>query len=134
MEFKHLTDYWGPEKILYVHDTKTGMKGVVVVDNTALGTGKGGIRMMPDVTINEVFRLARAMTWKNALAELPFGGAKSGIKANPKTLQKKEAVVRAFARAIKEIVPKQYVGGPDMGLTEIEMDLIRSCPSNGCCT
>ena len=39
------------------------------------------MRMVPDITIEEVFGLARAMTWKNALAGIPFGGAKSGIKA-----------------------------------------------------
>ncbi|MEM3431558.1 MAG: Glu/Leu/Phe/Val dehydrogenase dimerization domain-containing protein, partial [Candidatus Micrarchaeia archaeon] len=74
-------DNLGPEKILIVSDKKTGMKGWVVIDNTALGVGKGGIRMTPTITIEEVARLARAMTLKNSLAGLPFGGAKSGILA-----------------------------------------------------
>ncbi|MBS7620555.1 hypothetical protein KEJ32_00265 [Candidatus Bathyarchaeota archaeon] len=71
-------DEWGPEKILQVYDSETKMKGILVIDNTALGPGKGGIRMTSTVDIEEVFRLARTMTWKCALAELPFGGAKSG--------------------------------------------------------
>ena len=79
-------DEFGPEKILSVYDAKTGMRGFVVIDNTALGPGKGGIRMIPTVSVEEVFRLARAMTWKCALAELPFGGGKSGIMANAKKI------------------------------------------------
>lgn len=115
-------DEWGPEKILVVYDPKTGMKGFTVIDNTALGPGKGGIRMVPDVTVGEVFSLARAMTWKNALADLPFGGAKSGIIWDKKV--DKEALIRAFARAIKPVVPSEYIPGPDMNTTEIEMAAI----------
>ncbi len=75
-------DKLGPEKILQVYDPKTGMKGFTVVDNTKRGPGKGGIRMTPSVSVEEVSRLARAMTLKCALADLPFGGAKSGIIAD----------------------------------------------------
>ena len=79
--------------------------------------------MVPDVTKEEVFRLARAMTWKNAMADLPFGGAKSGIRADPKSItpEKKEAIIRSFARALKNIVPDEYIAGPDMNVTELEM-------------
>ncbi|MFA6049024.1 MAG: Glu/Leu/Phe/Val dehydrogenase [Candidatus Micrarchaeia archaeon] len=121
MEFEHFIDKWGPEKILCVYDQATGMRGVTVIDNTAIGPGKGGIRMQPDVTVQEVFRLARAMTWKNALAQIPFGGAKSGIMAAPANAQEKEMVMRAFARSIKPVVPSLYVAGPDMRTTELEM-------------
>ena len=55
------------------------MRGFLVIDNTKLGLGKGGIRMTPTVSVEEVCRLARTMTWKNALAGIPFGGAKAGI-------------------------------------------------------
>ncbi len=135
MEFERFIDTWGPEKILCVYDPATGMRGVTVIDNTALGPGKGGIRMQPDVTVQEVFRLARAMTWKNALAQLPFGGAKSGIVADPKTPQEKEAKMRAFARSIKPIVPSQYVAGPDMRTTELEMkQFCEEIGTNQACT
>jgi len=86
IKIEAFTDEWGPEKILQVYDPKTGMKGVLVIDNTTLGPGKGGIRMMPTVITEEVFRLARTMTWKCALAKIPFGGAKSGIIADPKQM------------------------------------------------
>jgi len=117
-------DEYGFEKIVEVYDEKTGMQGVCVIHNTARGLGKGGIRMVPDITTEEVMGLARAMTWKNAMADIPFGGAKSGIKANDKELtpEQKEAVVRAFARKIAELMPGQYIAGPDMNMTEVEMD------------
>ena len=70
---------FGPEYVVEVYDAQIGMRGFLVIDNTALGPGKGGIRMTADVTAAEVFRLARTMTWKNAVAGLPFGGAKAGI-------------------------------------------------------
>ena len=116
-------DEFGFEKIVEVYDQKTGMQGVCVIHNTARGPGKGGIRMVPDITTEEVMGLARAMTWKNAMADIPFGGAKSGIKANDKqmTPEQKEAVVRAFARKIAELMPDQYIAGPDMNMTEVEM-------------
>lgn len=116
-------DEYGFEKVIEVYDQKTGMQGVCVIHNTARGPGKGGIRMEPDVTTEEVMGLARAMTWKNAMADLPFGGAKSGIKADPKkmTPEQKEAHVRAFARKIKEVIPAEYIAGPDMNTTEKEM-------------
>jgi glutamate dehydrogenase (NAD(P)+) len=116
-------DEFGFEKIIEVYDQKTGMQGVCAIHNTARGPGKGGIRMVPDVTTEEVMGLARAMTWKNAMADLPFGGAKSGIRADPRKLtpEQKEAHMRAFARKIKEVIPDLYIAGPDMNTTEKEM-------------
>ncbi|MFH1445456.1 MAG: Glu/Leu/Phe/Val dehydrogenase [Nanoarchaeota archaeon] len=126
MILKERMDEFGPEKILQVYDPKTGMKGFTVIDNTARGPGKGGIRMTPTVTIDEVFRLARAMTWKCALADLPFGGGKSGIVADDKKMSKKEKenIVKAFAKSIKIIAPEVYVAAPDMNMAEEEMRII----------
>ena len=123
VDLERFSDEWGPEKILLVHDSKTGMQGILVIDNTALGPGKGGIRMTPTVDVEEVFRLARTMTWKCALAELPFGGAKSGIIADPKVISKEEKtkLVRAFAVALRPLSPSQYVAAPDINTGEEEM-------------
>ena len=117
-------DEFGPEKIIEVYDAKVGMHGFVVIDNTALGPGKGGIRMTPSVTKDEVFRLARAMTWKNALADLPFGGAKSGIIANPRqfSIEKKQAIIESFAKALKAVSPSKYVAAPDISMGEKEIE------------
>ena len=123
MELEEQYDEFGPELVYEVYDPKTGMKGIVVIDNTALGPGKGGIRMTSTVDTTEVFRLARTMTWKNALAGLPFGGAKSGIIYNPKehSREEKQAIVEAFAHALKPISPRKYVAAPDINMGEEEM-------------
>ncbi|WP_220454413.1 Glu/Leu/Phe/Val family dehydrogenase [Nocardioides immobilis] len=112
-----LIDDWGPEKVVCVSDRKTGMRGVLVIDNSARGMGKGGTRMSPTLTVREVARLARTMTWKWAAVDLFHGGAKAGILGDPGAPDK-EAVLRAFARALANEVPREYVFGLDMGLSE----------------
>lgn len=99
------------------------MHGFLVIDNTALGPGKGGIRMTSSVTAEEVYRLARTMTWKNALAEIPFGGAKSGIVAEVHglSIEAKKTLIQAFARAISPLSPSLYIAGPDAGTGQEEM-------------
>ncbi len=113
-------DTWGPEEVIQVYDPESQMKGVLVIDNTALGPGKGGIRISPSITPLEVFRLARAMTWKCALADIPFGGAKSGIRANPYEIDKIR-FIREFANKIAPFVPSQYIAAPDMNVGEHEI-------------
>ncbi|GAA2629548.1 Glu/Leu/Phe/Val family dehydrogenase [Streptomyces vastus] len=119
-----LVDDWGPEKIVVVSHRRTGMKGVLVIDNTARGVGKGGTRMSPNVSVGEVARLARVMTWKWAGVDLFYGGAKAGIVADPASPDK-EAILRAFARALANEVPREYVMGLDMGLTEDDAAIIQ---------
>ena len=126
MDISERYDDWGPEKVLRVYDPKTGMQGFTVIDNTALGPGKGGIRMTSNVSVEEVARLARAMTWKNSLADLPFGGGKSGIiwdKRDKKQFKMKDDFIRAFSRAIKQECPEQYVSAPDINTSEREMQI-----------
>ncbi len=113
-------DEWGPEKVIQVYDPKTGMTGNLIIDNTAKGPGKGGIRIAENLTPYEIFRLARTMTWKCAIADLPFGGAKGGINANPEKIDK-ILFIRAFARRIAPFVPHLYIGAPDLGTGEKEM-------------
>ena len=113
-----ITDEIGPEKIIHLYEPRTKMKAIVVVDNVAAGPAIGGVRMAPDVTLNEVRRLARAMTYKNIMAGLPHGGGKSGIIADPKIVNK-EQVIRTFARGIKNLL--EYIPGPDMGTDESSM-------------
>lgn len=112
-----LIDEWGPEKVVCVSDRRSGMRGVLVIDNSARGIGKGGTRMSPNLSVMEVARLARTMTWKWAAVDLFHGGAKAGIIGDPHAPDK-EAVLRAFARALANEVPAEYVFGLDMGLTE----------------
>ncbi len=114
-------DEFGPEYLIHVYDAEVGMEGFLVIDNTALGPGKGGIRMTPNVTIDEVRRLARTMTWKNALADIPFGGAKAGLVAKWKSDEEKKLHVQSFARALKPLIPSKYIAGPDVNSGEREM-------------
>ncbi|NCN99192.1 Glu/Leu/Phe/Val dehydrogenase [Candidatus Pacearchaeota archaeon CG10_big_fil_rev_8_21_14_0_10_35_219] len=126
IDLLEFTDEWGPEKIVEVYDPLTGMKGFTVIDNTALGPAKGGIRMTAEVDVEEVFRLSRAMTLKNALAGLPFGGGKSGIiwdKKDKNQKDKKGDFIRAFARALKQESPSQYIAAPDINTSEREMQI-----------
>ncbi|MBI4218902.1 MAG: Glu/Leu/Phe/Val dehydrogenase [Chloroflexi bacterium] len=113
-------DDLGPWKVLLISDPDAGLEGAVVVDNIGCGTAIGGVRMAPDVTVAEVARLARAMTFKNAMAGLAHGGGKAGIRADPSSDPgTKEALVRAFARAIRNL--DDYIPGPDMGTDETSM-------------
>jgi glutamate dehydrogenase (NAD(P)+) len=113
-------DQWGPEKILQVYDPDTDMKGVLVIDNTSTGPGKGGIRFAETVTPTEIFRLARTMTWKCAAAGLPFGGAKGGIVGNPNEVDR-ISWMKSFAKMIKPYCPTQYIAATDIGTTELDM-------------
>src|SRR3989344_3802115 len=122
-------DKFGPEYVVEVYDPVLGMEGFLVIDNTALGPGKGGIRMTHNVTAEEVYRLARTMTWKNSLADIPFGGAKAGIVWPSRQAQGKHSgsqelkkkFVQSFARAISVFMPKKYIAGPDVNSGEEEM-------------
>ncbi|XGX78416.1 NAD-specific glutamate dehydrogenase [Terrabacter sp. BE26] len=124
-----LMDAWGPERVVCVSDRRTGMRGVLVLDNTARGMGKGGTRMSANLTVREVARLARTMTWKWAAVDLFHGGAKAGILGDPNAPNKEE-ILRAFARALADQVPEHYVFGLDMGMAEsdaaIFVDELRS--------
>lgn len=120
-------DNFGPEYVVKVYDPVLGMEGFLVIDNTAIGPGKGGIRMTPNVTIEEVYRLARTMTWKNSIAGIPFGGAKGGIVMPQEVLRDKEMkkkFVQSYARAIAPLIPKKYIAGPDVNSGEEEMKWI----------
>lgn len=113
-------DALGPWRIIHIHQRSVGLKAVVVVDNTACGPAIGGVRMAPDVSTAEAFRLARAMSLKNAAAGLAHGGAKSVIYGDPKmVLAEKERLIRAFASAIRDL--SDYIPGPDMGTDERAM-------------
>jgi len=110
-------DEIGPAKVVHLHEPGVGLRAVVVIDNVACGPSIGGVRMAPDVTAEEAFRLARAMTLKNAAAGLPHGGGKSVVFGEPHMpAERKERLVRAFAAAIRDLT--EYIPGPDMGTDE----------------
>src|SRR3989344_1862594 len=107
----------GPEKLMEFYDAKNNFRGFLAIDNTTLGPGKGGLRITKTVSLEEISRLARIMTYKCAMADMPLGGAKSGIQLNLAS-QDKEKALRWFASQIKSYVPDEYIPGPDMSTTE----------------
>lgn len=110
-------DELGPAKIIHVHEPSIGLRAVLVVDNVAAGPSIGGVRMAPDVSTEECFRLARAMTLKNASAGLSHGGGKAVLYGDPKMPRAgKERLVRGLACALRDV--QEYIFGPDMGTDE----------------
>src|ERR1700733_4631687 len=94
--------------------------GYRVQYNFARGPAKGGIRFHPGVTLDEVTALAFWMTWKCAVVDLPFGGAKGGVTCDPSTLSQSELerITRRYAAELVEVVgPDKDVPAPDVGTT-----------------
>lgn len=110
-------DELGPVKIIHVYEPSVNLKAVLVVDNIARGPSIGGIRIAEDVSTEECFRLARAMTFKNAAAGLPHGGGKIVVYGNPKMAgEQKEKILRALASLLNN--EEGYIFAPDMGTDE----------------
>ncbi len=91
--------------------------GFRILHNRARGPGKGGIRYHPDVSMEEVTALATLMTWKTAITDIPFGGAKGGINCDPSKMSEGELnkVTRRFVEQMKEIIgPTIDIPAPDV--------------------
>lgn len=105
------------ELVSFAHDKPSGLRAIIAVHSTALGSGVGGCRMFPYVTeadaLNDVLRLSRGMTYKSALAGLPFGGAKAVIIGNPHQDKSRELLL-----AMGNFIHSQggrYVSAEDSG-------------------
>ncbi|MCF8324160.1 MAG: Glu/Leu/Phe/Val dehydrogenase [Leadbetterella sp.] len=99
-------------------------EGYRVIHSTILGPGKGGIRLDPDVTLDEVRALAAWMTWKCAVVDIPYGGAKGGIACNPRDMSagEIERLIRAYTLSMLDIFgPDKDIPAPDMGTGPREM-------------
>jgi glutamate dehydrogenase/leucine dehydrogenase len=99
-------------------------EGYRVVHSTILGPSKGGIRFDPHVNLDEVKALAAWMTWKCAVVDIPYGGAKGGVACNPREMSagEIERLVRAYTLAMIDIFgPDKDIPAPDMGTGPREM-------------
>lgn len=99
-------------------------EGFRVIHSNILGPSKGGLRYDPSVNIDEVKALAAWMTWKCAVVDIPYGGAKGGIKCNPRQMSagEIERMTRAYTVAMAEIFgPDRDIPAPDMGTGPREM-------------
>lgn len=96
-------------------------EGYRVIHNNLLGPSKGGIRYAPDVTLEEVNALAAWMTWKCAIVNVPFGGAKGGVRVDPKQLSdgELERLTRRYTANMLEVFgPDRDIPAPDMNTNE----------------
>jgi glutamate dehydrogenase (NAD(P)+) len=99
-------------------------KGFRVQYSTTRGPSKGGVRFHPDINVEETIALAMLMTWKCALTNLPYGGAKGGIAVDPATLSitENERLTRRYTSEILPIIgPERDIPAPDVGTDERNM-------------
>jgi glutamate dehydrogenase/leucine dehydrogenase len=99
-------------------------EGHRVLHSNILGPGKGGIRFDPDVNLDEIRALAAWMTWKCAVVDIPYGGAKGGIACNPREMSagEMERLMRAYTVAMLDVFgPDRDIPAPDMGTGPREM-------------
>lgn len=116
----------GHEQVVFCHDEDTGLKAIIGVHNTVLGPSLGGTRMWSYKNeadaLNDVLRLSRGMTFKNAIAGLNLGGGKAVIIGDART-QKTEALLRAFGKFVENLNGK-YITAEDVGMTDQDMEYI----------
>ena len=117
-------EYDGHEHVAFGHDEETGLRAIIAIHNSNLGPGVGGCRMWPypddTAALRDALRLSRGMTYKSALAGLPFGGGKSVIFGDART-EKTPALMRAMGRFV-ESLGGRYVAAEDIGMTVADID------------
>lgn len=117
-----LLDEIGPEKVIFINNPSVDLKGILVIDNSVYGIPAGGVRLAPDLTVDEMIRLARAMSLKFCTYRLKVGGAKAGIWGNPTDLEQKNLLLTGFAKEIEKYVKNDvYYPGPDMGTDDDDL-------------
>jgi leucine dehydrogenase len=125
MIFEHL-DTFGHEQVVFCHNKDAGLKAIIAIHNTVLGPALGGTRMWPYKTeadaLNDVLRLSRGMTYKNAVAGLDIGGGKAVIIGDPST-DKSEALFRAFGRFVNSLGGR-YITAEDVGIDVNDMEYV----------
>jgi leucine dehydrogenase len=114
------------ERVLFGRDEASGYRGIIAIHSTQLGPALGGARFWNYASeadaLTDVLRLSRGMTYKNALAGLPFGGGKSIIIGDNRTLQREE-LFRAHGRFV-ETLGGSYLTAEDVGTTTADMEFV----------
>jgi glutamate dehydrogenase (NAD(P)+) len=114
-----------PARVIDLKDEDLGLDAVVVIDHELFPMSAGGTRMVPDVTVEEVARLARAMTWKFAVAGVPYAGAKAGLRFAGGD---RVALLAAYLERVAEL-RDFFLTGPDMGTAP--EDFLPLAPQDG---
>ena len=119
-------DTYGHEQVVFCHNKDAGLKAIIAIHDTTLGPALGGTRMWPykneQEALNDVLRLSRGMTYKNAVAGLDIGGGKAVIIGNPAT-DKSEALFRAFGQFV-ESLGGRYITAEDVGIDVNDMEYV----------
>jgi len=119
------------EAVHAFHDRKSGLKGFIAIHSRALGPAFGGCRMWvydsDAAALTDALRLSKGMSYKNAIADLPFGGGKAVIIANPKT-DKSEALFEAFGRVVDGL-GGAYLTAEDVGINVEDMKQVARATS-----
>jgi glutamate dehydrogenase/leucine dehydrogenase len=117
----------GHEQVVFGRDPATGLRAIVAIHSTRLGPALGGTRFhayaSEDEALTDVLRLARAMTYKAAVAGLDLGGGKAVIIGDPGR-DRTEELIRAYGRLVDSLEGR-YLTAEDVGTTQQDMDLIR---------
>jgi len=117
----------GHEAVHSFYDERTGLKAIIAVHSTARGPAAGGCRMWPfasaQLALEDALRLSRAMSYKNAMADLDLGGGKAVIIGDSRT-QKTPALFEAFGRAVEDLGGK-YWTAEDVGVTPADLAFAR---------
>jgi leucine dehydrogenase len=125
MIFEHVENH-GHEQVVFCHNKDVGLKAIIAVHNTVLGPALGGLRMWPYKTeqdaLNDVLRLSRGMTYKNAVAGLNIGGGKAVIIGDP-AKDKSEALFRAFGKFVDSLSGR-YITAEDVGIDVNDMEYV----------
>jgi leucine dehydrogenase len=120
-------DYDGHEALLFAHDMASGLRALIAIHDTSLGSAFGGCRMYPYASerhaVTDVLRLSRGMTCKAAICELPYGGGKSVIIGDPRH-DKTPALLRAMGRTVDDLGGR-YIIADDVGTTLADLAIMR---------
>jgi leucine dehydrogenase len=133
-------EYDNHEQVLFCRDVDAGLFAIIAIHDSTLGPAAGGCRMWSyasvDEALNDVLRLSRAMSYKNALADLPLGGGKSVIIGDPQQ-DKNEQLLTAFARCVQRLGGQYYtaedvgIGLKDVGILARTCDYVFGLASGG---
>jgi leucine dehydrogenase len=121
-------DFEGHEQVVFAADPETGLKAIIAIHDTQRGPALGGCRMWryrdEGEAVRDVLRLSRGMTYKNALADLPFGGGKSVIIGDARA-DKSPALMAAMGRAVERLGGR-YIIAEDVGTSVEDMAVVRA--------
>jgi len=130
-KFDYMAKY-GYEQLIYFYDKETGLKGITCIHDTTLGPALGGTRLWnyasEEEAVEDALRLARGMTYKNAVAGLNLGGGKTVLIGDPEKV-KSEAYWRAFGRYVQSLNGR-YITAEDVNTNTEDMDYIAMETSN----